>query len=294
MNLAELRAPFGGASPGRRLVPAEDEWTFEPKLSPDGSQIAFASTRSGSYEIWTADETGSRPVRLTSFGGPYVGLPRFSPDGKSVAFVARPSGQADVYAVDVAGGPPRRLTTDPTDESMPSYSADGAHLYFAARREDHWQVRRLTLASGASEAVVEPGFAALESPDGKWLYYSRSDQSGLWRRAAEGGASELVTSTVRPEDSTAWGVLADGVYWPDAGVDDEPPRVMVARPDGSAPRALAAVPEMAWPGLDLSKDARRILYSRLGRHDSNILLLSLRPAGSQPGPFTRPRALPSE
>ena len=42
---------------------------------------------------------------------------------------------------------------------------------------------------------------------------------------------------------------------------------------------LATVPEMAWPGLDLSKDARRILYSRLGRHDSNILLLSLRPAG---------------
>ena len=279
MNLAELRAPFARADPGRRLVPAEDEWTFEPRLSPDGSQIAFASTRSGSYEIWTADEMGSPPVRLTSFGGSYVGLPRFSPDGKSIAFVARPTGQADVYAVDVAGGAPRRLTTAPVDESMPSYSADGGHLYFAARSSDHWQVRRLTLASGEIETIVEPGFASLESPDGRWLYYSRSDQAGLWRRAVAGGDTLLVTSTVRPEDSTAWGVLADGVFWLEAAAEDEPPRVIVAGPDGTSPRALAKVPEMAWPGLDLSKDARRILYSRLGRHDSNILLLSLRPSG---------------
>ena len=278
MNLSELRAPFDRGEAGRRLAPASDEWTFEPRLSPDGMRIAFASTRSGSYEIWTAHADGSEPLRLTSFGGPYVGLPRWSPDGRSIAFVARPSGQADVYAVDVAGGPSRRLTSDPSDESVPSYSADGAHLYFATRQKEVWQIRKLTLSSGeTTPAVAEEGFAALESRDGRWLYYSRNDRGGLWRSPVSGGAPSLVTSQVRPEDSACWGVLDDGVYWLDPGDDVELPQVVVARPDGGAPRRLAVVPEMAWPGVEVSPDGRRVFYSRLGRHDSNIVLLSLRP-----------------
>jgi len=278
MNLFELRAPFDRKDAGQRLAPASDEWTFEPRLSPDGTRIAFASTRSGSYEIWTARADGSEAVRLTSFGGPYVGLPRWSPDGRSVAFVARPSGQADVYAVDVAGGPSRRLTSDASDESTPSFSADGTHLYFASRDKEAWQIRKLTLSSGATESVVaDGGFAALESRDGKWLYYSRNDRAGLWRVPTTGGRASVVTPQLRPEDFAGWGVLDEGVYWLDPGDDPELPRVVVAGPDGSEPRRLVDVPEMAWPGIEVSPDEQRVLYSRLGRHDSNIVLLSLRP-----------------
>ena len=151
MNLAALHAPFPAGAP-QPLATATDEWTFEPRLSRDGSSIAFTSTRSGSYEIWTATADGANPVRLTNFGGAYVGAPRFSPDGRSVVFVARPQGQADIYMVDVAGGAPRRLSDDPADDLAPSFSADGDTVYFASRRTGDWQVHAVPRGGGAARA----------------------------------------------------------------------------------------------------------------------------------------------
>jgi Tol biopolymer transport system component len=167
------------------------------------------------------------------------------------------------------------------EPSRPYWSQDGQRLYFASRQPDGWQVRRLTLSSGVVENVTsDGGFVALESRDGQWLYYSRNDRAGLWRMPTNGGATSRVTARLLPEDSGGWGVLDDGVYWLERRDDaDAPPELVVARADGSAPQRLAVVPEMAWPGVDVSPDGRRVLYSRLGRHDSNIVVLSLRPPG---------------
>ena len=37
----------------------------DPAWSPDGTALAFATNRDGNYEIYTANDDGSRPVRLT-------------------------------------------------------------------------------------------------------------------------------------------------------------------------------------------------------------------------------------
>lgn len=278
MNLWQLGLEAGAEPVGGRVAPASDEWTFEPRYSPDGTRIAFASTRSGTYEIWTCRADGADPTRLTSFGGPYVGLPRWSPDGKRLAFVARPEGRADVYVVDVDGGPPRRVTTHPLDEAAPSWSADGAWIYFASRRDGDWQVRKIRAEGGEDVPVTERGgYAALESPDGRALYFTRIDRAGLWRRPVEGGAASLVTTDLRPEDWAAWGVVQGGVYWQLPPVGDAAPTVVLLEDGAREPRPLASLGEMAWPGLDLSPDRRRLLYSRLDRRESNLVLLTLRP-----------------
>ena len=46
------------------------------RYSSDGRKIAFASRRSGDFEIWVADGDGSNPVQLTSMGAPMTGSPR--------------------------------------------------------------------------------------------------------------------------------------------------------------------------------------------------------------------------
>jgi Tol biopolymer transport system component/tRNA A-37 threonylcarbamoyl transferase component Bud32 len=57
-----------------------------PRWSPDGKQIAFFSTRSGEWEIWTTDLNGSEFRQLTRLAGNNVAWPVWSADGKHLAY----------------------------------------------------------------------------------------------------------------------------------------------------------------------------------------------------------------
>jgi Tol biopolymer transport system component len=104
----------------------------DARFSPDGSKIAFVSNRSGSIEICVAQSTGEHLVRLTSLNGPLTGSPRWSPDGRQIAFDSRAAGNTDVYVISAEGGNPRRLTTEAFNEALPSWSRDGAWIYFCS------------------------------------------------------------------------------------------------------------------------------------------------------------------
>src|SRR5262245_15701368 len=60
-------------------------------------------------DIWTANEDGSSPHRVTDNIAREV-YPRFSPDGKWVAFASNRYGNYDVFVIPTAGGAPTRLT----------------------------------------------------------------------------------------------------------------------------------------------------------------------------------------
>jgi len=86
---------------GTRELPtsliASTERDQAPNYSPDGKRIAFASRRSGSYEIWMCDSDGASPVQLTMFhSSAEVGTPRWSPDGQPIAFDFEPEGNVDI------------------------------------------------------------------------------------------------------------------------------------------------------------------------------------------------------
>jgi Tol biopolymer transport system component/tRNA A-37 threonylcarbamoyl transferase component Bud32 len=57
-----------------------------PRWSPDGRQIAFFSTRSGEWEIWTTDADGSNFRQVTNVAGNNVAWPVWSADGKHLAY----------------------------------------------------------------------------------------------------------------------------------------------------------------------------------------------------------------
>lgn len=60
----------------RSLIPGETQGVMHPTWSPDGSQIAFVSNRSGSSEIWTINVDGSN-LRQVTFGGVDVRFPQW-------------------------------------------------------------------------------------------------------------------------------------------------------------------------------------------------------------------------
>ncbi len=64
--------------------PAAD---VRPRWSPDGTRLAFVSTRAGTPQIWTITVAGGEPEQLTRFPTGASGV-LWSPDGQHVAFTA--------------------------------------------------------------------------------------------------------------------------------------------------------------------------------------------------------------
>jgi len=251
------------------VSPTSDRWNFHPQISPDGERLAFQSTRSGDYEIWIADRRGNDPRQVTG-SRTYKSLPRWSPDSRQLVFASRTAGQTGIVVLDVAAGTTRTIRVETTPASAPSWSHDGRHVYFGSPRGGSWQLWRVAVEGGEpSQVTTDGGYAALESLDGRWLYYTRLDRPGLLRRAAAGGADELVAGDVRAEDWPNWGVLDRGVFYL-TRPDDGDPQLALLAPHSTQPRLLTRLPEFAWNGVAVSRDGARVLYARYDRRDANI------------------------
>ncbi|MCI0490811.1 MAG: DPP IV N-terminal domain-containing protein [Blastocatellia bacterium] len=247
-------------------------WDSNPQYSPDGKRIAFASMRSGSPEIWVSDSDGLNPVQMTANGGPFTSAPRWSPDGGRIVFESRVGGNADVHIIDAAGGTPRRLTEDASDELAPSWSRDGRWIYFASNRSGSWQVWKSPAGGGEAVQVTRNGgFAAAESPDGKYLYYARRDEPGLWRMPLEGGEEALALDRLKADNSGNWVVIDRGIYFIDT---DAAGNSAIEFFDFATRRTsrVAAIKTPNNPGLALSPDGRWILYAQVDRADGDIML----------------------
>jgi len=249
-----------------------------PQYSPDGKRIVFQSTRSGSFEIWRSDADGTNLVQLTSFGGPLSGTPHWSPDGRQIACDSRPGAHPNIHILSADGGPVRRLPNDSSDDAVPSWSHDGSWIYFASNRSGNWQVWKRTVGGGKPVQVTKNGgFAALESPDGKSVYYTKFNEDGIWRVPVDGG-EEIKVVDEPPENF--WGYFAvgpDGLYF--IGDTGTPVKHRAGfKFFDFASRKITVMGDMekrpyrAAPGLSVSPDGKYLLYVQLDDPRTSLMM----------------------
>jgi Tol biopolymer transport system component len=206
----EAPDPKGAPKPATKLI-ASTRLDSDPEYSPDGKRIAFTSGRSGSNQVWVCDSDGSNPVQLTSFSGPGASLSSWSPDGQYIAFNSILKGNFDIYVTSARGGVARQLTTHSALDARPSWSRDGRWIYFASNRTGAWQVWKIPSEGGTPVQVTKNGgYRALESVDGRFIYYTK-DQGvdDAWRVPVEGGEEVLVLGNLQ----TRWSVVERGLYF---------------------------------------------------------------------------------
>ena len=186
-NIWRINLPEGKKIGSRTPLIVSSRLESQPAFSSDETKIAFVSDRSGFDEIWACDSDGSDHVQLTHFGLHKTGTPRWSPAGMQVAFDARVRGHSDIFLVSLNGADPRRVTDDGFDDSVPSWSADGKWIYYRSDHAGDVQVWKIPAEGGRPTQVTRLGGAmALESPDGRTLYYvsPTDDKSGVGKRVA--------------------------------------------------------------------------------------------------------------
>jgi len=289
------RAPAVAAAGGRLAFQKDttdfDIWRYQPggvpqpflrssvndagaQFSPDGSKIAFASQRAGeASDLWLADADGSHAVQLTRGPGPSQGSPRWSPDGRTIAFDSmQPNGQSKIYIVDTNGGRPRRVSAESAHDYNPSWSRDGKRLYFCSNRTGRHEVWRTSLDGSTAEQVTDNGgHQALESTDGKTLFYTKNHVgTALFARSVDGGPERQVLDFVA---RNAFAVFTDGIYHIGRPGEDKQYPIQFYEFSTGASRLLTKVKGPFLQHLSVSPDRKTILFSMTATTGSDLMLL---------------------
>jgi Tol biopolymer transport system component len=202
----------------------------EPGISPDGTEIAFAS----GGDIWSVPSNGGDAHLLVSHDATER-RPLFSPDGKRLAFMSTRTGGGDIYILTFDTGAVRRLTSDDGTETLEGWSPDGRWIYFSSTAKDIAgmnDVYRVSADGGtpmpiSTERYVNE-FSVTPAPDGRSLVTaahgiasnqwwrkgsSHIDQSELWWLTGLDGTPGYQQLT--PRDSRqVWPMWSgEGIYY---------------------------------------------------------------------------------
>ncbi len=207
-----------GATPtAAKLLRLTDnpEGNFEPAVAPDGSSIAFVSSRDGNAEVYRMKSDGSEQTRLTNFMLDDWG-PMWSPDSKTIGFLSNREQIDRIFLMGADGSEQRRFTSDKTvardpdaplgdepHETDPVFAPLGAHLAYGVRIGSQGTSLRIAAIAGGPVVQLTDGRHAdrspVWSPDGAALVFvSNRDASelDLFRISRDG--SGLTRLTERP------------------------------------------------------------------------------------------------
>jgi TolB protein len=149
----------------QRLTVGNGTDNNSPSFSPDGSQIAFISGRSGVPNVYIMDADGTNMTLLTGVDMAvpnYRSSPDWSPDGRSIAYQQRASGGFQVWMSDVRSRVPKQLTTDGENED-PSWAPDARHLVITSTRGGDKQLWVLDTETGRFRQLTHSAGARLAS-----------------------------------------------------------------------------------------------------------------------------------
>ncbi len=239
--------------PAKRLTGGA-AYSYLPRVSPDGRNIAFISDRSGTSDIWTMSLDGSDLRRVTAnkpddmpVKVPYQNGLRWAPDGKSlyVTEMQKFHTEHDVtrgkmYSIDVATGAKSDVFAGSVGGAgagrVPAFHGDDLYFSLPVARDVYlmsvWQERNPPLfqigkLSGATRQVTlatsrdEGAFSPAVSPDGRWLiYWTRyGADTGIRARDLQSGAEKWLVFPV-DQDLQFARLLSDlvpaGAFTPDS------------------------------------------------------------------------------
>jgi len=237
-RLAVMRR-FYGPSPidvirpdGSLLAQIATDGRLTLSWSPDGREIAYATSESPNALLVVAPDGSSRHLVIAAQPNGIVGDVTWSPDGTRLLLtlaVPPPPPLADqhtqLFTLDPTTLALRRLTSDDAEHTQPSWSANGTKLTFVKTERGSQRIWVMN-ADGSQTRSVTRGIEPSLSTDGSRVLFVRNGR--LLVSPSRGGRAHALRSGSFPAWSANGRLVAylfHGALW-------------TMRPDGTHPRRL--------------------------------------------------------
>jgi TolB protein len=148
--------------------------SLSPRISPDGSRIAFSSLTKTGWEIMMYSLDLNRLVSFPHLGGTNLS-PAWSGDGMKLAFSSSRSGASEIYVSDVSGGNFRRMTDSNGPDVSPAWNRKtNAQIAFVSGRTGLPQIYTMEADGTNQQRMTDQGYAVSPnwSPSGQFLAFS--------------------------------------------------------------------------------------------------------------------------
>ena len=131
-------------------------------FSPDGSKIAFTSTRDGDPEIFVMNRDGTGVTQLTD-NDDKESTPVWSSSINKIAFTSDRDGDDEIFVMSADGTDVRQLTQNDTDDWGPVWSPDGDKIAFMGNRDGDYSIFQIFVMDSDGTNVVNTGQAGIVS-----------------------------------------------------------------------------------------------------------------------------------
>jgi TolB protein len=148
--------------------------SLSPRISPDGSRLAFSSVTKTNWEILMYSMDLGRLVSFPRFGGGNYS-PSWAPDGTKIAFASSRGGTTEIYTCDANGAGAKQITSSRGPESSPSWNRKtGAQIAFVSGRTGLPQVYTMDADGTNVQKMTDQGYAVSPawSPNGQFLAFA--------------------------------------------------------------------------------------------------------------------------
>lgn len=142
--------------------------------------ISFASSRSGTLDIYIMDTNGGGLRRLTTnlvpkddSGPPWPPDLTWSPDGRFLAYTSNRDGNFQTYIMDTRTREHQRLTDHDKRELYPAWSPDGKWIAYVAGDPGKSRIYKTDVNGAHPIELTDPGYYGRPawSPDGKLIAF---------------------------------------------------------------------------------------------------------------------------